>query len=213
VTGVRLKLALAVGAVLGVAAICITLLGGPIAVARVNVTEETFVGEARRTTHVCQSREVLPRETSAIRLRSYAFLGPRVTVEVLAQGRAIAHGQRGSGWTGGVVTVPVNRLPTSRSGVELCFTIFGNPYESVELAGEPTTGALAARTQAGPLSGRVRVEYLRPSPKSWWSLAPEVARRMGLGHAASGTWCVFLVLALMAGLIALCSRLMLRELG
>jgi hypothetical protein len=35
---------------------------------------------------------------------------------------------------------------------------------------------------------------------------------MGLGHAASGTWIVFLVLALMLAVVILASRLALREL-
>ena len=97
--------------------------------------------------------------------------------------------------------------------VGLCFTLFGNGNESIQLVGEPTTGALAARGPGGPLPGRVRVEYLRSSGASWWSLAPEVARRMGLGHAAAGTWSVLLVLVLMGCLVALCSRLILRELS
>jgi hypothetical protein len=90
--------------------------------------------------------------------------------------------------------------------------MFGNGNESVELLGEQTSGALAARGQHGPLPGRVRVEYLRPGDASWWSIAPEVARRMGLGHAAAGTWSVLLVLALMGCVVVLCSRLILREL-
>ena len=90
--------------------------------------------------------------------------------------------------------------------------MFGNGHESVELLGEPTSGAFAARGRRGPLPGRIRVEYLRPGGASWWSVAPEVARRMGLGRAAPGTWIVLLVLALMGCLVALCSRLVLREL-
>jgi hypothetical protein len=56
------------------------------------------------------------------------------------------------------------------------------------------------------------MEYLRPGRKSWWSLASSVAHHMGLGHAASGTWIVFLVLALMLTVVILASRLALREL-
>jgi len=213
VTRTRLKAALGAGLLVGAAAIAFTLSQGPITVARVNTAQDTFVAEARQRTSVCQSGEALPRGTSAIRLRGYAFMGPRVTVAVLTHGHLIAHGEHGSGWTSGVVTVPVNPLPTARSDVELCFTLFGNGDEAVELAGEPTTGTSAARDQEGALPGRIRVEDLRPSRASWWSLAPEVARRMGLGHAASGTWSVLLVIALMGGLVALCSRLILRELG
>jgi hypothetical protein len=213
VTRARLKLLLVAGFLLGLVGIAITLTQAPITVARVNTAQTAFVAEVHQKTSVCQPGEVLPRGTSAIRLRAYAFLGPRVTVAVLAHSHVIAHGERGSGWTAGVVTVPVNPLSSTRAGVELCFTLFGNGDESIGLVGEPNDAAPLARGQNAPLPGRVRVEYLRPGGASWWSLAPEVARRMGLGHAPAGSWGVLLVIALMGGLVALCSRLILRELG
>lgn len=97
--------------------------------------------------------------------------------------------------------------------MDLCFAFFVNGEESLQLVGEPAGAALAARSAAGPLPGRVVAEYLRPSRSSWWSLAPSVARRMGLGHAPSGTWSALLVLALMAAVVLVCSRVILRELG
>jgi hypothetical protein len=213
VTNARLRVAGAIGLLLGLAAIGLTLSQSPIAVARVNTTAQTYLATVTHTTSACQPNELLPRETTAIRLRTWAFFGPRVTVDVLAHGHVIARGERGSGWTGGVVTIPVSRLPTARSGVDLCFTLFLNGDESDELVGEPTTRALAARGPEGSLPGRVRVEYLRPSRSSWWSLAPEVARRMGLGHAGSGTWSVVLVVALMGSVAALSALAILREPG
>jgi hypothetical protein len=208
----RLKVVIATGLVLGAAAIVLTLSQSPIAVARLSTPEATYLSTASERTSVCQAGEVIPADISAIRLRTYAFLGPRVTIVARTHGRVIVHGERGSGWTGGVVTVPVNRLSTARSGADLCFTLFLNGNESSELTGEPTASALAARDRQGPLPGRVRVEYLRRSRSSWWSLAPEVARRMGLGHAPSGTWGVLLVVALVGGMVAVCARVILREL-
>jgi hypothetical protein len=212
VTRTRLKLLLGSGLLAGATAIALTLTQAPITVARVNMAGESFVAEAHGKLTACQPGETLPRRTSAIRLRTYAFLGPRVTVQLRAQGRVIARGERASGWTGGVVTVPVNRLRASRSGVELCFTLFGNGDESVQLVGEPASPALAAHYRGGALPGRIRVEYLRPGDASWWSLVPEVARRMGLGHGPPGTWSVVLVLIAMGCLVALCSLAILREL-
>lgn len=209
----RLKIVIATGLVLGAAAIVLTLSQSPVAVARLSTPEAEYLTTATERTSVCQSGEVIPAGISAIRLRTYAFLGPRVTLVARTHGRAIVHGERGSGWTSGVVTVPVNRLSTARSGVELCFTLFLNGNESSELTGEATTPARAARDRQGALPGRVRVEYLRPSLSSWWSLAPQVARRMGLGHAPSGTWGVLLVVALVGAMIAVCARVILRELA
>jgi hypothetical protein len=57
------------------------------------------------------------------------------------------------------------------------------------------------------------MEYLRPQPKSWWSLASSIAYRMGLGRAVGGTWIVFLALALTLAVALLALRLTLRELS
>jgi len=192
--------------------VALTLSQSPVTIAQTNTAAHSYVGVARDPISACQSNEVLPRATTAIRLRADSFTGPRVLIKVLAGGRVITQGERGSGWTANVVTVPVRPLPRTRSGVELCFTLFLNGHELSIFSGEPTNGPLAARGSGGLLDGRVRVEYLRPGRSSWWSLVLAVARRMGIGHAWPGTWSVLLVLTLM-GLVALvCSRVILREL-
>jgi hypothetical protein len=208
----RLKLALAASAVAGIAAVCFALSQSPPAVARVNTAAHQSLGTTRQAIDACQPDEVIPAQTSAVRLGIGAFLGPRVTVQALAQEQVIARGERRSGWTGGTVTVPVNALSTARSGVEVCFAAHLNGDETAALAGERTPVALAANGPGGPLRGRVRIEYLRAGATSWWLLAPSVARRMGLGRAWSGTWSAVLVLALMAGVVALCVRLTRRAL-
>ncbi len=207
-----MKIALVTGLLVGVGALVFTLSQSPITIAALSTSEATPLGAPQRGARYCQAGETLPRGTSAIRLRAFAFLGPKVSVEVRQHGRPIAHGERGSGWTGGVVTVPVGRLSTARTGVSLCFTFFTNEDETIELVGAPASESTAARARDGVLSGRLRVEYLRPSNASWWSLAPEVARRMGLGRAPSGTWVALLVLVLMASVAAACARVILREL-
>jgi putative copper export protein len=100
----------------------------------------------------------------------------------------------------------VNPVSTQRSGVDLCFKLFLSGDESAALEGERTSATLAASGADGPLPGRVRVEYLRTSGSSWWSLVPTVARRMGLGHALGGIGNVLLALALMCGVAAVCAR-------
>lgn len=207
----RLKITLGTGLVIGVAAIGTTLSQAPSTVARVNMDAHTTFTAVTDRTEACQANEVLPQGTSAIRLRMYAFLGPRVTVAISSDGRVIARGERGSGWTGDAVTVPVNPLAIERSGLVLCFALFLNGDESVDLSGEETA-ELAAQVASGPLPGRVRVEDLKPGRSTWWSLGPQVARRMGLGHAPSGTWTVLLVIALMGGVVVACSRVILRGL-
>lgn len=207
-----IKIILGAGLVFSAAAIGITLSQAPITVARVNTVKTRSLGKVHRRTDICQPNETLPRETSAIRLRVFAYTGPRVTVAVLARERLIARGERESGWTSGVVTIPVKPLATARSGVKLCFTLFLNGDEGASFVGERTKRAPATRDRTTTLPGRIRVEYLRPGRASWWSQALSVARRMGLGHAGSGTWSVLLVIVLMVSVVLLCSRLILREL-
>jgi hypothetical protein len=209
----RVKLTVGAGLLLAVAAIAIDLSQSPITVAAVNTAQISYLGSTEQPIYACQSGESLPRETSAVRLRAFSFFGPRVRIDVLASGHVIAHGERGSGWTGGAVTIPLNRLSTARPQVKLCFTFFLNGDETTEFVGELTAEALAAHGPHALLPGRVRVEYMRPDRSSWWSLVPQVARRMGLGHAGSGTWSVLLAAALMIGLALVCSRVALRELG
>jgi hypothetical protein len=196
----------------GVAALAVTLSHSPIGVARLSSPEQVSLGSLRQTTIVCQPDEVLPAETSAVRLSMFAFTGPRVTVELLVGGHMIARGARGPGWTGGSVTVPVNPVAGARRGVTLCFSVFLNGDEDVAVSGQRTGAALAARELGGPWPGRITVEDLRPQRSSWWSLALPVARRMGLGRAASGTWVALLVLALMLAVGAISSLVVLREL-
>jgi hypothetical protein len=53
---------------------------------------------------------------------------------------------------------------------------------------------------------------LRPGTKSWWSMASSIAYHMGLGHAPSGTWIVFLLIVLVLGVVFIVVRLTLEEL-
>jgi hypothetical protein len=210
-------IALGTGLAVGIAALLLTLARAPVTVARANTAQTTFLGSTDESLLACQSGEVLPRATPAIRLRLDGFLGPRVKVALYAHGSLLTHGEQGSGWTGGVVTIPVHPLPTTRSGVRLCFGFSLNGAEHIELIGERTTPAHAAYGYGPggahrPLVGRLRVEYLRPAASTWWSLALPVARRMGLGRAWAGTWGALLVVALMSSLVLLCSRLILRGL-
>jgi hypothetical protein len=194
-----------------VGAVAFALSQSPATVASANTTADTYLISTRQRLAACQSEETLPRGTSAVRLHIGTFLGPRVTVQVREGARTIVRGERAPGWTAGVVTVPVKPLSATHAVVELCYTAAVDGYETATLVGEPTVGPLAAQTSAGPLPGRIGVEYLRPGG-SWWSQIDAVARRMALGRAWPGLGSVVVALALMLGVLALCSRAVLREL-
>jgi hypothetical protein len=206
------RLVFAGALILGAVALAITLSSSPISVTRVSGGGRVQSGSLRESTTICQPSETLPRGTTAVRLQVFATTGPRVTASVLEDGQTIARGERASGWTGGTVTVAVNQLAVTRHGVTLCFSLALNGDEEASLSLEPTMAALAAEQFGVRLPGRLRVEDVRPARASWWSLVLPVARRMGLGHAASGTWWALFVAAVMLAVVLLSLRVVLREL-
>lgn len=207
-----MKSVLGAGLVLGAVIIGGVLTQSPPIVVSVNTIEEAIIETSRQRIEGCQTHERLPANISAIRLRADALLGPRVTLVVLADGHVVTRGERGSGWTGGAVTIPVRARSKTLSDVDLCFVLYLNGDETAELIGEQARRAGGTPGGNGALPGRLGVEYLRPSRSSWWSLLPAVARRMSLGRAASGTWSVLVVVGLMASLILVCSQVIRRGL-
>ncbi len=208
------RVALLAGLTLLALAIGLALAHAPMTVARTNVTssEEERIAYASSGETYCQAGEVLPNGTSAIRLALFAFIGPRVHVLVYADGRPATGGERGSGWTSRVVTVPVKPLARTVAGVTVCVS-FRLHDEGLTVFGKATPRDVAAYEGHTRLPGRMWIEYLRPGTRSWASLAPSIVRHMGLGRAASGTAIALLAIALLAAVAVLASRLALRELG
>jgi hypothetical protein len=208
----RIKAALAAGLTLIAIAAIATLSHAPSTVAATNGIPRT-ASLSRRVSVAsgCQSDETLPRDTSAVRLGLAAVIGPRVTVKVLAGSHVITRGTAGTGWYGSAVTVPVRPVHGAFSHVTVCFGLSFKTGE-VTVIGAPTSRAVAAVADGETLRGRMRVEYLHPGSRSWWSMAVSVIQHMGLGRAASGTWIVLPIAALVTASIALASWLVVREL-
>lgn len=134
-----------------------------------------------------------------------------MSVLVTSDGRMIASGQRGAGWTGGSVTVPVRPLSQTVSGVVVCAS-FRLRDETIVVQGNTAPAASSAYDGGEAIGGRMWIEYLKPGELSWASLIPTVVRHMGFGRAAAGSWVVFLALALVACIAILTARLVSREL-
>jgi len=208
------KIALAAGLACLIVAVGVTLLGAPIGVVRSNRTpgNEAALWETRLPTTLCQAHESLPAGTSAIRLWLAAAAGPRISVAVMSDGSVLTSGSRPSIWVGGSVTVPVRPVRRAASNVSVCMS-FPLRDEAIIAQGSQTGVRAATREGGEPLVGRVGIEYLRPTRRSWASRALGIARRMGLGRAAPGTWIALAPLALLAAIVLLSSRLVLRELS
>lgn len=205
------RVALAVALALLAAAVGVVLSHSRLTVIGGNKTSSAVrMARAKGGTRGCFRGATVPEGTSAVRISLSANVGPRVTLQVLSGEAVVAHGVRDAGW--GIqesVTVPVTRVPRTVTNARICLAI-GSAVEPVQLN--------RFRVQTTAPDGTIhytegfRIEYLRAGHSSWWSLASSVAHRMGLGHAASGTWLVFLVIALMLAVAALATRLILREL-
>src|SRR5262249_32232237 len=203
------RVALTVGLAITAAAVGLVLAGSrPALVGTNSVAPERVLTSVSGGTTVCQPVGTLPGGTRAMRLSLTANAGPRVTVKALSGTQVITHGERDAGWgEASTVTVPVKRVPSTITGASVCVTL-GPSSAHVLINGAFVPTSANAHT----VRPRFRVEYRSVGHRSWWSLASSVAHRMGLGHAASGTWIVFLLIALMIVVAALASRLLLREL-
>jgi len=203
----RVRIALAVGLVLLLVALAVVLSQSPVTVAGTNaVTPNPKILVVAGGSTLCAPAGTVPAGTSAIRLSLVGNAGPNVKLTARSGLQIIASGERAAGW--GIaesLTVPVNRVSEFSPNAEICLKL-GPAVEPVAV-----NGALA-RTIAGGEAPSFRVEYLQPGSKSWWSLASGVAHRMGLGHAPSGTWIVFLLIAFMVAVAALAVQLIIREL-
>jgi hypothetical protein len=205
----RIRIVLAVGFTLTALAVLIVLQHSPLSAVTSNGAQAVArLGVIQKAGELCHSGEALPRDISAIRLSFGATTGPRIFLTVSSGGRVVTAGTVGSAWYGSAVTVPVRPLSRAYSDVTIC-AHFGALAGDVGVLGEPS-GTLSGRSRSIP--GQVRVVYLRPDGKSWWSLAGSVIDHMALGRAASGTWIVFPIVALITAAIGLASLVLVREL-
>jgi hypothetical protein len=209
---VRIGVALAAAMLLIAIAFAVTLSHRPLIVVGDNseITHKTIAATTTPAS-ACQGGEIIPRGTSAIRLGLTTVLGPEVTVRVLSGSHLLTQGMRTVGWEGASVTIPVRPVARTSEPVRICFRL-SRLNGPVGMLGLRTRHGAAIGQDGKPLPGRLHIEYLRRGRGSWWSMASSIARRLGLGRPASGTWNALLVLALATALVALSSWLVAREL-
>jgi hypothetical protein len=156
---------------------------------------------------VCQAAGTVPKGTEAIRVSLSANTGPRVSLKVLSGSTVVTEGEQPSGWgVDETLTVPVARVGRTIPEASVCTTV-GPVVEPVQINGTRVV------TPAGLHALWLRMEYLRPGPRSWLSLAASIAGRMGLAHAPGGAWVAWLTIAVMLAVGLLAARLVLREAG
>ena len=219
----NVKVTLALGIALIALAGGLTLRQSPPRVLRANGPNAHWsLALTDRQPSICQANEVLPAQTSAIRISIIAFFGSKVHVVAYRGSRVLTEGRRGPNWTGTSVTVPVGQVSRTSSQVNLCFAL-GPNAETIVIPGFLTSpsaaavvsenGVLPAGTgsQTFRLKGRILVEYLTSSRRSWWSRISQVVANMGRGHFIGGISVALLAASLMLVVGFFTVRLTLRE--
>jgi Predicted membrane protein (DUF2142) len=154
---------------------------------------------------VCQPGGTVPAGTEAVRVSLSANTGPRVGLKVLSGSTVVTEGEQPAGWgVDEILTVPVRRVGRTIPEARVCATI-GLVVEPAQVNGT------RVRTAGGGHTVWLRMEYLRPGPRSWLSLAGSIADRMGIAHAPGGPRVAWLTVAAMLAAALLAVRLLLRE--
>jgi hypothetical protein len=204
---------LAVGLTAIAVAIVAVLAHSPLTLASANSASSTnyIELEEKGRLSTCQPAGPIPQDTSAIRFGIEGIhFSPAVSVRVLLGARVLREGHQIAGGPSiPNVSVPVARLTHPVDGARICMTV-GPAIEPIRFYGTPKHTSAPA---SNPLQeATLHVEYLRTGAKSWLSFVPSITDHMGLGHAPSGTWIVFLLLILMLAVILIVVRLTLEEL-
>ena len=207
----NVRIALAVGLAALVAVLAVVLSQSRLSVAGTNsVAAQHELTSLPGGSKGCEEAGTMPAGTTAIRVSLGANVGPKVNLQALSGQQVIAQGERGAGWGfAASTTVPVKRVSQTINDARVCVALGADSYRIIFYGSSVYVTTVSG--QRG-VARRFRVEYLRPGHRSWWSLTSYVAHRMGFGRAPSGTWVVFLVIALMITIATLASRLILREL-
>jgi len=196
--------------VIAAALIAVVIQAPRTAVATNAITVTGRLGLFYPHTTICQADEPLPAATTALRLSLSAYIGPSVSVTVSHGDEILARGHQSAGWVGSSLILPLEPMVAEPQDTTICFTRDSGQL-SVDVNGGYASHGRTARVDGNPLPGRMRVEYLSRGRRSWLSLTEQVARRLGLGHAPSGTWLALALTILMASAIGLTAWILLRE--
>ncbi len=203
-----MRVALAAGLAVIAVAIAVTLSRAPLVVAGTNgIAYTTVVAATQGPAYGCQGGEAIPRGTTAVRMWLEGNIKSRVRVAVRTGPRTVAAGTQEGGWLGKVTTVPITRVRHRLARADLCYWI-DPAVQILNLLGGPVS-----HPARGEASRKMRVEYLRPGPSSWWSKVGSMERRLGLGRAPAGGLVFVIPLALMALAALLVVRTAWRGLG
>lgn len=161
-----------------------------------------FVASLSAGQQVCQGRELLPADTSALRatIGSYGKPGPPLSVRLTgARGELLSSGSLAAGWREGVVQIELTHVGRAHEEVRLCLRNRGTA--PIAIAGALPDPGFVMDVAGRPVEGRLRFDYMRPGRESWYQLLPTIVYRSTLakgGIVRHWAWVGALVSMLLA---------------
>jgi hypothetical protein len=151
---------------------------------------------------LCEPGELLPGDTGALKLDASTdgLPGPRLSATLSGPRGPVSSGYLKAGWHPGAVSIPVSRVRDTVSGATVCLRNLGD--RRVTFAGSAPDSGFFIQLAGKPLSGRLRIEYMRPGRESWLQLLPTLAHRFSLAksdlvrHWVAGATLLLMLLAL-----------------
>jgi hypothetical protein len=176
-----------------------------------NVFDRFPVAELEPGDELCERFETVPADAAAVRFSVAAGAGGGpLAVRVLRDGQVVSRGERPGAWSGASVDVPIETVPRTITGAQVCLTNNGESVFTLRGYGVAPE-RLGFRLRGEQVDQQVRLAYLRAEPESWWSVAGVVAHRLGLGRGELfGGWMAFAWLAGVLAMVGLTVSLVLR---
>lgn len=176
-----------------------------------NVFDRFPVADLQPGDELCEQFETVPADAAGVRFSVEPVAGGApLAVRVQREGRVVSRGERPGGWGGASVEVPIETVPRTVSGRQVCVVNRGD--SALTLRGYGVDPArLGFKLRGEQVDRQIRIAYLRAEPESWWAMADVVAHRMGLGRGELfGGWVAFAWLAGVLAMGAVAVRLVLR---
>jgi hypothetical protein len=160
---------------------------------------------------ICQ-KELIPKDTGGVRMLVTSYHQPTPTLRLAVKtlsGRTVSTGVLRAGWLEGMNDIALTTVRQTIQG-RLCIRDVGPAHMTP--AGENFDPANGATLDGQPLAGLMSIQYLRPGPERWISLAPVILGRIRHGKAGwFGTWVPALLIALMLACVAGATTLAVRR--
>jgi hypothetical protein len=194
-------------------AAAVTLLGSSPRRAGTNLTTDASygitLGPGRQ---LCEAGELLPGDTAGLKLDTSTggLPGPPLRASISGPRGPVSAGALKAGWRSGRVVIAVSRVADTLSGATVCLRNAGST--TVAFGGSVPDSGFFVEVAGKLLSGRLRIEYMRPGNESWLALAPTLAHRFSLAKAdLVRHWAAGAALVLMLVAVVLATRALVKE--